>query len=283
MKFWYCLREGIDGLFRARLATVVSAVTIAGALFLMATFAVLTYNLVRVSDWLRSRIELEAFIDKSIGDDKLQLLQARLEQTAGVASVQYIDEQEAMRIFREQWGEEFLDLLDSNPLPTSFRITLEKSQQRSEPAQALAARIELYEGIDEVVYRRDLVATVERYLSLLLGLDLIFGAIVSLGSVFVVVNQIRLVAAAKRHIIETMQLVGATRALIRWPFMIQGLIQGAAGAGLTCLIFLLFYRYFLLDYLEIFEIPPFFLSAISICGLLFGLLAGYFGVRRFVE
>src|SRR5207248_6290403 len=63
--------------------------------------------------------------------------------------------------------------------------------------------------------------------------DLFFAmaAVLLAASVFLIVNTIRLATYARRREIEVMKLVGASNWFVRVPFMAEGLVQGAIGAG----------------------------------------------------
>jgi len=283
LKWNYVLKEGLEGFFRAKTAAVVAVITMTGSLILIGVFAVVTLNLVSIVDSLRARIELEVFVDKGRDDNGIQELRHQLEATVGVAAVRYVSPEEAIEIFRNEFGNDFLQLLESNPLPPSFRISLKPPYQHSLEAQRIAGELRTLEGVDEVVYRKEFVQVLERYISLAVTVDLVLGFLVFAGSVFVVVNQVRLVAFAKRRIIETMQLVGASRAFVRGPFVIQGILQGFLGGSLAAAAIYLGDRLLFGEFEVLIRIPLEFYVALFCTGILVGLGAAYLGVRRFVD
>ncbi|MDZ7266213.1 MAG: ABC transporter permease [candidate division KSB1 bacterium] len=265
------------------MAALLAALTVAIALILTGIFTLVTFNLVEIVAGLRSRIELEIFVDNGRDEAGIQRLRRQIEALPGVARARYISREEAIAIFRKEFGEGFIDLLASNPLPPSFQITLEKSHQHSMAAQQLAGRLRTLEGVEEVVYRRDFVMRLERYLDFAMIGSLVVGLIVALGSIFVVINHVRLVIHAKRRLIETMQLVGASRLFVRGPFVIQGFVQGLLGGGLASAFFLLLKKFLLADYPDIVRIPAWFLPALAAGGVLLGLAAAHLGVRKYLE
>jgi cell division transport system permease protein len=279
----YAIKEGFDGLRRAKMAALVAVLTMAGALLVAGVFMLVTLNLSSIVDKLRGRIEMEVFVDNSRDDVAIQSLRKQVEKITGVAAARYVSREEAVEIYRQEFGNGILDLLNSNPLPPSFRLTLQKPYQYSDAAQRIATQIHLLEGVDEVVYRRDFLLVIDRYISFALALDFLIGLIVFLGVIFVVVNHVRLVAFAKRRIIETMQLVGATSGFVRTPFLLQGFFHGIFGAALGCAFFYLSEQVLLVQYRDLFFIPRFFYAALFGVGIFLGLLAAYIGVRRFVE
>ena len=279
----YAIAEGLDGLRRAKMAAMVAILTMAGALTVAGVFILITLNLDTLVDDLRSRIELEVFIDNSRDDPSIQILRKQVEKITGVAAVRYVSREEAVEIFRRGFGNDFIDVWQSNPLPPSFRLTLQKSFQYGDAAQRIATQIQLLDGVEEVVYRRDFLQALDRYVSFAIALDFLIGLIVCLGVVFVVINHVRLVAFAKRRILATMQLVGATRAFVRTPFILQGLMHGLGGALITAAFFYLCEQFLLTPYRDLFFVPRFFYGVLFVLGIFLGLFASYIGVRKFVE
>lgn len=283
MIWWYCFKEGWDGLRRAKMAALITALTMAGALIVLGSFALLTLNLAKLVEALRSRIEVEVFVDMSKNETDIRELQRAMQSMAGIAAVRYVSRDEAVEVFRREFGKEFIDLLKSNPLPASFHVTLQKTHQNSVAAQRIADQLQALAGVDEVVYRSDLVKLMDRYVGFAIAIDMLVGLVIGLGTFFVVINHVRLVVFAKRHVLETMQLVGANRAFITVPFLLQGFVHGLIGGGLAILFFHLAFRFVLLPYKELLTLPPQFYPALGLFGVLLGVFAAYIGVRRFVD
>lgn len=265
------------------MAALITSLTMAGALIVLGIFGLLTLNLNKLVESLRSRIEVEVFVDMSKSEADLKELRRAMEKVTGIASVRYVSREEAIEVFRREFGKEFIDLLKSNPLPASFHVTLQKAHQNSLAAQRIANQLQALPGVDEVVYRRDLVQLMDKYVGFAIAIDVLVGLVIGLGAFFVVINHVRLVVFAKRRVLETMQLVGANRAFITVPFLLQGLVHGLIGAGLAILFFYLAFRFVLLPYHELLSLPSLFYPALGALGVLLGLFAAYIGVRRFVD
>ena len=60
--------------------------------------------------------------------------------------------------------------------------------------------------------------------------------LLTLASILLIANTIRLSLYSRRREVEVMKLVGATDWFIRWPFVIEGVVVGAAGALLAIVV-----------------------------------------------
>jgi cell division transport system permease protein len=288
--FFYSLREGLDGFRRAKLASFIALMTMTFALLLLGVLTVAAVNLAGLLDALKSRIEFEVFIDNALDQAGIAELQQQVRGVRGVAEAQYISKEEAAKIFKEAFaraggkdGTAFLDVLDANPLPASFRITLQKPFQNSAAAQRVAADIEKLHGVDEVVYRRDLAEALDRYVqwALLIGLGL--GLLFCAGAFVLVINDVRLVIHAKRRLIEIMQLVGATRAFVRRPLLMQGFLQGALGGLIASGGIYLAHRLLIFQLGAALRLPQFLFVGLIGAGILLGIAASFLGARKYIQ
>jgi cell division transport system permease protein len=288
--FFYSLREGLDGFRRAKLASFIALMTMTFALILLGVLAVVAVNLVGLVDAVRSRIEFEVFIDNALDKADVAELRQQLLQVRGVAEAQFISKAEAAEIFRREFvrsggkdGANFLEALDANPLPASFRISLQKPFQNGASAQRIAEEIEKLHGVDEVVYRRDLIEALDRYVKWALFIGSGFGIMFCVGAFLLVINDIRLVIHAKRRFIEIMQLVGATRAFVRRPLLMQGFLQGAVGGLIASGFLYVIYRLLLFQLGAALQLPKFLFIGLILAGIMLGITASYLGARKYIQ
>jgi cell division transport system permease protein len=288
---FYSLREGLDGFRRAKLASFIAIMSMAFTLVLAGVLAIITVNLVALVDAVRGRIEFEVFVDNALDKAGIDELRREILAVRGVAEANFISKEEAAEIFKREFtpalrgrdGQSLLEILDSNPLPASFRISLQKTYQNSAAAQRVASAIEKLRGVDEVVYRRDLALALDRYVQIALIAGALVGLVFCLGALVLVVNDVRLVIHAKRRLIEIMQLVGATRAFIYRPLLVQGFLQGVVG-GLAASGFLyLLYRLLLFQLGTALQLPDFLFVGLIGAGMVLGLIASYLGARKYIQ
>lgn len=288
MSLSYVFKESFDGMRRARWSTLFSVLTVTIATTLVGIFIVATLGLGSLVQQLKTRVELEVFIDDSLDDRQIEDLEQRIRQLEGVDSVRFVSKEKALLAFRDLFGdelEEYLDLLGSNPLPASFRIHLSDSYRSSEPAQRVVAALQAMPEVrpEDVVFRRDVLLTLERYIRLALWIDVALGIFLGAAAVFLVSNNIRLVIASKRRVIETAQLVGATNALIRRPFLLQGAVEGLLGGTIAAMVLFISVEVVQRQLPQFVLLREHVFLIIAALGGLLGLTGSWASVRRYLR
>lgn len=287
MQIRYVLKEGFSGFRRARFSMVAAVVTIVLSLLLLSTFAILFLNAERIILELRNKVELEAFLSDELSDDETRTMKGVIEKIEGVQNVHYVSKDDAAKVFYEEFGEDIYKVLNFNPLPASFKIYLKPDYKTSEKVQEIFYQIKALRGVEDVVYRKQLLELLDQqargYLWLLLGI----GVFVALSATLLVANTIRLAIYAKRDIIRTMKLIGATRGFIRTPFVIEGFFQGLLGGAFAAGILYLS-LYYLQEFLtvqlsELVQVESYYYGVIVMLGCFLGMLGSFISVHRFIR
>ncbi|HMK38865.1 MAG TPA: permease-like cell division protein FtsX [Bacteroidota bacterium] len=287
MSFAYTLRESVSGFRRAKLSSLLSVATISISLILVGIFAAVTINASRLITSLRSRLDMEAFLTEPVSEDDVAGLQGRIAGLDGVEKVVFVSKDEAMKIFKQETGDDITRVLDFNPLPPSFKITLREPYRTSAKTLAIYDRVAALPGVDTVLYRRVLLELIDQRAASVNKVMLGLGIAVSLTAIFLVANTIRLAITGKRRLIRTMELVGATRGFIRRPFIIEGVLQGFIGglaaSGLMLLLFEYATRLVTEEFAPYLRMPTLFYIAVVGTGMLLGLAGSVISVLRFVR
>ncbi|MBI4418385.1 MAG: ABC transporter permease [Ignavibacteriales bacterium] len=285
MQVGYILKEGFSGFKRAKLSMAAAIFTISVSLLLLSSFTILLLNANSVVHALRDKVEMEAFLADSLTRQEIDIVRARILSIQGVRDVTFISKDDAARIFREQFGEDIYRVLDFNPLPPSFKIFLQDGYKTADAAEAIYAESMTIRGIEDVIYRKGLLELLDKRVTTSLGFAFGIGLFITISSIFLVANTIRLAIYAKRKIIQTMKLIGATRGFIRTPFILEGLVQGFLGGVIASGIVFSLFHYLgqwanpLSDFLEV---EPVAYGIITIVGCFLGLLGSVISIRRFI-
>jgi cell division transport system permease protein len=286
MSLRYTLTESLSGFTRTKLSTLLSIITIAISLLLLGVFTILTVNTSRFIEALRNRMEFEAFLQEPLTRAETEALRTRVRAIEGVDSVIYVSKDDAARIFRQEFGEDINTVLDFNPLPPSFKIFLRDGYKTATQAQRIYERVQGLDGVDHVIYRKALLELIDRQTTSVNNLTLGLGILVGLSALFLVSNTIRLAIYAKRRLLRTMELVGATSTFIRLPFLVEGLLQGAVGGVLASgILFLLLEfgsRLVSPEFPATITMPGTFYPGVVLTGIALGLVGSIISVARFI-
>lgn len=219
---------------RNGLMTAAAVTTVAVALLVVGSAVLIGLNLARIAAVLEDQVQVVAFLRDRLTAAEAAEVRSAAMNLPGVAAVQFVGRDEALARLQAHLGEgeAFGDLVSTNPLPDSLEVRPNDPQQAPAVAQAVAA----LPGVVEVSYGGQVV---DRLMALTRGVRVVAALLtlfLTAVALVVVVNTIRLTIIARRREIEIMQLVGATRWFVRWPFLIEGLLQGAAAAAAAVLV-----------------------------------------------
>jgi cell division transport system permease protein len=283
MSFWFSLREGIKGLGRARLASLITISSISFALFLVGLFIVFSVNVNYWIDDFRSRIELEIFLEADIQNQAGIEISKRIAALESVGEVTFISKEEAAKRFEAEFGRSVYDVLETNPLPSSVIVKMKPGFQTLEHITELANKIYLIDGVSDIVYQRNFILLITRYINIIYLIGISSGVLLVFIAVVLLYNTIRLTILARSDIIEIMKLVGATKSFVRRPFLIEGFIQGASGAVISGLmlygLMVLIRKFFYAGLIVPFEIY----GSLLLLGIVIGVISSKLSISRYLQ
>lgn len=205
------------------LVTVTFVVGYSLVLFMLGSDKVLRY--------FETRPQVTAFFEQDIDESILEGYAEQLQQQDYISGVRVISQEEALKIYQEQTGNDpvLLELVTADILPPS----LEVSTVALEDLSRVAEQLQTMEGIDEVVYQKDVIDSLRYWSTLLrqigLGITVVFAATAIL--IIVVITSIRI--ASRKGEIRIMRLMGATKWYVMQPFLLEGVMYGLIGACLS--------------------------------------------------
>jgi cell division transport system permease protein len=281
------LKEGFSGFKRAKLSMFAAVFTICVSLLLLSFFAILFLNANSVVNSLREKVEMEAFLNDQLSADKITEVKGLVEMLDGVREVHYVSKEEAAKIFQQEFGEDIFKILNFNPLPASLKIFLKEGYKTAKHAESIVYQVKSLKGVDDVIYRKQLLEMLDERAMLFLWITLGVGIFITISSVILVANTIRLAIYAKRKIIQTMKLIGATRGFIRLPFLLEGFLQGLLGgliaAGIVFVLFNYMEQWLTVSLSQFVYVQPYYYSIIVGVGCVLGLFGSMISVRRFIS
>jgi len=287
MKFNYYITESLRGFKNAKLSTLASVFTIAISLILISIYFIIYVNSNLLIKSIKDKVEFELFLDESCTSEDLINIKEKIRTIGGIKNMTYISKDSAKKIFETEFGKDMLDILDENPLPASLKINLYDEYKSTERMEKIKSQLEQIPKVTDVEFKKEYLEVIEKNSSALLFVNLIVSLIITITSVFLVSNTIRLVISSRKKLIDLLKLLGAKRHFIITPFILEGFLQGFAGGILSLIILAGFYYYANSKYFNESPVTGFFGFEYVLYLILTGISLGVFGsiisLRKFFK
>ena len=231
----YYLAEALVSIRRNTWLSLASVGTVVVSLFILGGSLLVVLNANALAGTVEAGVEIRVFLEEELDERQTLAVGEQIASLAGVEEVEFIPRDQALEELKESFGDrrDFLEDLETNPLPDTYRVkTLEVEQ-----VPGVAREIEKIEKVEQVRYGQGVV---EKLLSLtrwIRAAGLVAMGILAVASVFLIATTIRMSVYARRKEIGIMKTLGATDWFIRMPFVLEGMFLGAAG-GLLALLFI---------------------------------------------
>ena len=287
MRIFFLLKESLSGYRRYKLSFFLTVFSIFIAISLLGFFSYLFINAQLLVNEVRNRVQVEAFFYNYVSDSKADSLIKELYKIEGVSKISYISKEQAKQRFIKETGIDFKDVLNYNPLPASITIEIESKFINKDYISALKKFLLESNLVTDVIYNQEFLDEIETRISTFQKILIIIFAIVSISTVLLVSNTIRLAMQNKIDVINTMRLVGATHLFIELPFLIEGIIVGLLGSLFAAL--LVYGLHIFISELIIIEIlitKKDLLTLLFIIisfGSILGFLGSFFTIKKFLK
>jgi len=273
---------------RLRSSYLSSVISIALVLFLLGSAGILLLNAHRLSVFFKENLSLSVILDEGTSEADAAWVRKQLDAAPFVRQTKYISKEQAAEEMKQLLGPDFMTAFNYNPLPVSIEAKLTAMYADADSVVAIEKRLHDIPHIREVSYQRSLIDLVNQNINKIGLVLLVFVVLLLFISLVLINNTIRLTIHSRRFVINTMRLVGATRAFIRRPFLYKSLLQGAL-AGLIAIslitgtLFILQTEFSeLLGFIDGNMVLGLFVL-IMLLGMFFSWVSTFFSVNRFVH
>ena len=287
----YFVREALASLRNNGLMSIASITTVALSLLILGMFLILVLNLNNMASALESQVQITVYLQDNLNDRQMREVGTQITKLPGVTQVNFLTKEEAMGRFKERLGEQqglLTALGDTNPLPNSFEVKVDRPEQVKPVAQAIGQ----FKGVENTRFGQEVIEHLFTLTKMVRIAGLILIVFLALAALFIISNTIRITVFARRKEIGIMKYVGATDWFIRWPFLLEGMTLGFGGALIAVLLLAESYSLLIeqvhqsLAFLPLIPKYPF-LNHISIVLLVVGTIIGALGstisLKRFMK
>jgi cell division transport system permease protein len=236
MRLGFFVKEAFRALSRSAAPSLAAMLTILLTALVLGVFIPVVQATTGTANEVRNRVVVDVFLKKGTTQPGIDQTRRSIEGQPNVKKVEFISKEQALAKEQKR-NKEAYQLLGSNPLPDSLRITPEDP----DGVNAIVARLApgghpTIATIDDVRNREEDTNKILSATGLVKAVTAGMAILLILASVALIANTIRLSIFARRREVEVMKLVGATNWFIRWPFMIEGVIVGFFGGLLAVLL-----------------------------------------------
>lgn len=236
--FGYLIKEGCKNVWNNRIMSIASICVLISCLILTGSAILLSMNVAEVVDSVGDSNETTIYLKDGVSDVEAAYIGKDIEKIENVATVEFYSKEEAFKEYESVLGEDIFDNLqgDDNPLPDAYHISM---VDLSEYEQTVA-EISNIDGVDSISNRSDIAKRLTSINDLVSTLSLWIVIALTIISLFIISNTIRMTMYSRRFEISIMKSVGATNAFVRIPFVFEGMLIGLISAILStvCLYFL---------------------------------------------
>ena len=239
---------------RLRNAYLSSIISISLVLLLVGIASLLLVNARAVSDYFKENMQVSVMMKQSVSESEALKYKDELDQMNFIRSSVFVSREQGRREMEDMLGQDFLSVFETAPIPVSIDITLNAEYVSADSIEVVKTRIMESPKVEEVVYQRSLIDTLNANLSKISVVLSIFIALLLFISFVLINNTVRLNVFARRFTIHTMKLVGATRSFIRAPFMVQSLFQGVFAAFVAIMAIVVMLYFIRSEFQQLFEV-----------------------------
>ena len=223
---------------RLKTSYITTVASISLVLFVLGLLGLTILFAQRLSEHVKENIGFTVFIHDDASVTDITSLQQRLEAMEAVRATEYISREKAAEDLMADLGEDFVEFLGYNPLSASIMVSMHAGYANPDSLEVFENQVMASRIVAEIDYQKDLVHLVNENVRKI-GLALaVFSGLLLMIAFALINNTIRLSVFSKRFLIKSMQLIGATQAFIRKPFVVKGVLQGLVSSLIAIAILL---------------------------------------------
>jgi cell division transport system permease protein len=283
----FFLTEAFIAFRRSALMIFIAIATVSVSIIVFGIFLLMSENVSNLANFVSSKLEIRDFLKESVTKHERITFQEHLSEFPAVKSIEYVDKKVAWERFQKSYKNLNLDeFVNDNPLPHSIKIFLKDNRQITD----VAAKVQGYSKyVDGVIYGGIIAERLETFSKFIRIGGWFLVGFLTLATLLIVVNTMRLTILVRHSEIVIMKLVGATNAFIAGPIIFEGLIVGMIGSLISVLFLRTAYGVFAVKFQEGLPYFPlvfdpatlnkiyYFLAAL---GPLLGIIGAYISITR---
>lgn len=285
----YLLKEGIKSIWSNRMMSLASIGVLVSCLLLTGAAELITLNVSSVVDDIGGENVTRVFLDQEVTDLEGVYVQNEIAKLENVAETKFISKDEAIMQYQDTLREDIFEQMmgEGNPLPNAVDVTLVDLSLYDNTM----AEITAVDGVDSVRDTREIASKLTSLSTLVSTMSLWIVLALSIISIFIISNTIRMTMYSRRFEISIMKSVGATNTFVRVPFVFEGMIIGFISGVIGSLLLTFVYDAVMhgvqnilqFNFIPYDKLAPFVWIAFIVAGMIIGMLGSVLSIGRYLR
>lgn len=233
--FWF--QEALRSISRAKSSFILSLISSTISVMLIVTSLVTLKLSQQFESELKEKLTLEVFLKDNISSEVRDSVEKQIIKQDYTASLKFTSKDEAADTFIKETGEDFRKILDYNPLPASFTVTIKDEFISQIKIDEIVASLSSMNGVEEVVYQQEFIRKIVSFMNNFKKYIFILTIVLFLISAYILYSTVKLILNTRMEELETMKLVGAKLSTIKMPIIINGVLIGLFASALSLITF----------------------------------------------
>jgi cell division transport system permease protein len=238
VRFRYCIASALQNLRRNIALCLITTSTIAVMFTICTAMLLVLLNLAAFMQTWADQLQIIVYFEMQAEPEDMQRVEDEIAARPEVEQVRHISPEQALELLQQslEGQDGILYGLPDNPLPASLDIKLRRPYLTTTAVEAFVAGISREPPVADIEYGQRWLERFIAFFKLARLTGLLLGAFLIIFTYCIISNTIRLMVYSRRDEIEIMKLVGAGSLMVKFPFWLEGVLQGACGAGAALLI-----------------------------------------------
>lgn len=237
----YLLKEGIRNIWSNRTMSFASIGVLISCLLLTGAAVLLSMNISSAMKAVEGNNSVRVLCEQELPTLKAVQVRNEIQKLDNIDEVEMVLQDEAIQQMMDSLGDDgtlLESLKDENFLPTAFKVTLKDLSKYKETEE----QIQQIEGVYKINNYQDVANKLLKLDNLVHTAGFWIVLILSLVSLFIISNTIRVTMFSRRLEISIMKSVGATNWFVRIPFIVEGVIIGLLSGAVASVLLSLVYQ-----------------------------------------
>jgi len=255
------------------------------AIFVTIASISIVFGVRELDKTIKTGIKLNTFLVEGLTRQSVDSIKIEIEKLSEVKDAVFVSKDEAGNIFIKETGENFKNVLDDNPFPSSFKVSLKNNSVDEINVQTISNRIKKINGVEDVIYDYETTLKLLKALRMIQYLFYPLSVLLVLLSIYLVNSNNKLLIKQNANLFRTMSLVGGKAGSIRIPVILNGLFIGII-SSFVCVSLFNLTVFLLTALLNNIKFGAYYLAVntlIVVIGISLGIVGSYLSSRLIIK